>query len=62
MNYTDFGLPADSKANKIKAMRQFQLAKIRVEKGIKNPKDFAIVFGGTPESWAESFERRTNKA
>ena len=57
MNYKDFGLPADGKAARVKMMRQFQIAKQRIDKGVKNANDYAICFGDTPESWTATWER-----
>lgn len=39
MKYTDFGTLADGKAKRVKWMRQFQLAKMRMDKAAKAGKE-----------------------
>ena len=53
MKYTDFGVPADGKQVMIKRMRQFQAAKMRVDKlGSKaSRKDIEIVYGKKLTNW-----------
>ena len=57
MKYTDFGTQSDGKTKRVRMMKQFQAAQMRINKGIKNAKDYALVYGDTVESWEKTFTK-----